>query len=75
MKAMPRLLLEVKILNSCLLIAKTTIYKSKNHNTQPNLSKFVFDLCDYILIEENISIKNNTYSIFEAEWGDIVNQL
>jgi hypothetical protein len=33
-----------KILNSCLLIAKTTIYKSKNHNTQPNLSKSLFDL-------------------------------
>ena len=65
----------VKILNSCIWIAKTTIYKSKNCKTQPNLRKFLLDLQDYIYIEENISIKNNTSSTFEAEWGEVVNQL
>ena len=61
-----------KVLNCCILIGKVLIYKSKNCKIQPTLTRFLIDLKDYIYVEENISIKNNTYTSFEKEWGDII---
>jgi hypothetical protein len=53
-----------KVFNCCILISKLVIYKTKNSDTQPSLYDFIFELKNYVLIEENISIKNNKHSIF-----------
>jgi hypothetical protein len=60
------------ILNRCLLIGKSMIYKKKNTTLQPDIYAFHCDLKEYILIERKISSDLNTIAKLENEWGDIL---
>ena len=64
---------ENKVLNCCLLIGKTMIYKQKNLNKQPDIYKFHCELKDYIEIEKQIAIDQNTLDSISDEWGEIMN--
>jgi hypothetical protein len=60
-----------KVFNCCILVGKSLVYRNKMQQKQPNLVDFLLSLKDYLSIEEDVSVKNNSYSTFEKEWGDI----
>jgi hypothetical protein len=64
---------ENKMLNCCILIGKSMIYKQKNFNKQPDIYKFHCELKDYIQIERQIAINQNRLDSISDEWGNIWN--
>jgi hypothetical protein len=56
-------------LNSCILIGKAMIYKTKNQNTQPNIYAFHLDFKEYISIESDIHQRNKSHDTFIDTWG------
>ena len=64
--------MEVKILNCCILIAKSMILKKKALNQQPDLYTFLCDLKEYLGIESSLAIKNNTFDTLVDDWGEIL---
>jgi hypothetical protein len=57
--------------NCTILIAKASIYGNKSNNKQPDFFTFLVQLKYYLKIEEQINTKNNTFTDFEVNWGEI----
>jgi hypothetical protein len=61
-----------KVLNCCILIAKSTIYQQKSYDKPPDIYKFHCELKEFLEIESLIALNNNCLSAFNKEWGDIL---
>ena len=64
---------ENKVLNCCMLIGKSMIYKQKNLNKEPDIYQFHCELKEYIQIEKQIATNQNKLDSISDEWGDIWN--
>ena len=61
-----------KVLNCCILIGKSTIYQQKSYDKHPDIYKFHCELKEFLEIESLIALNNNRLSVFNKEWGDIL---
>jgi hypothetical protein len=64
-----------KLLNCCILLAKSMIAENKSMNKQPDLYKYLYKLKSFLNVEKCINIKNSTLDYFNTNWKDILDNL
>ena len=64
-----------KLLNCCILLAKSMIAENKSMNKQPDLYKYLYKLKNFLNVEKCINIKNSTLDDFNTNWKDILDNL
>ena len=62
-------------INTILLIAKASIYNSKQNNKEPDIYTFLCQLKFYLKIEQEIHTHNKTLDTFTEKWEEILSKI